>query len=62
LAGLSSKMGRKTAGVEPARPGKAFTGFRPDKHAVACLHEMAEGGVVETHAREGITCFRGRGR
>jgi hypothetical protein len=25
--------------------GKAITGFRPDKHAVACLHEMAEGGV-----------------
>jgi len=61
LAGLSSKMA-ETAGVEPARPGKAITGFRPDKHAVACLHEMAEGGVVETHAREGITCFRGRGR
>jgi hypothetical protein len=61
LAGLSSKMA-ETAGVEPARPGKAIAGFRPDKHAVACLHEMAEGGVVETHAREGITCFRGRGR
>jgi len=44
LAGLSSKMA-ETAGVEPARPGKAITGFRPDKHAVACLHEMAEGGV-----------------
>jgi len=46
LAGLSSKMA-ETAGVEPARPGKAITGFRPVARRSRVSMEMAEGGVVE---------------
>lgn len=42
---------RKTAGVEPARPGKAITGFRPDKHAVACLHEWRKAEYRNSGAR-----------
>jgi hypothetical protein len=29
----------ETAGVEPARPVRTIIGFKPNKHASACLHE-----------------------